>query len=190
MTHIKIEKGPVHSVEHTGRSQLVVFIGRLFIQFFHQMRNHTVAAESVVLLVDIPHDLTVGDGVVSVLHVTAVTFIGAIPEQRDHCLPDRLLVVISLLQLLELSVVLPGNHAQRKYAQLLHPVLLDDLLHGIPVHIGIPPLYLYPGAPTVVIGGHLHPGSSVVIIDRALHPRAAIVVPDGRGNIDHRDRYG
>ena len=98
------------------------------------MRNHTVAAEGVVLLVDIPHDLTVGDGVVSVLHVTAVTFIEAIPEQRDHCLPDRLLVVISLLQLLELSVVLPGNHAQRKYAQLLHPVLLDDLLHGIPVH--------------------------------------------------------
>ena len=56
--------------------------------------------------------------------------------------------------------------------------------------IGIPPLYLYPGAPTVVIGSHLHPGPTVVVIDRALHPCAAVVVPDGRGNIGNRDRDG
>ena len=98
------------------------------------MRNHTVASESVVLLVDIPHDLTVGDRVVSVLHVTAVTLVKAIPKQGDHRPPDRLLVGGALAQLLQLTVVLPGDNAQRNHAELLHPVFLNDLPHGIPVH--------------------------------------------------------
>ena len=80
------------------------------------MCNHTVAAESVVLLVDIPHDLTVGDRVVSVLHVTAVTLVKAIPKQGDHRPPDRLLVVGALAELLQLSVVYPGDDTQREYA--------------------------------------------------------------------------
>ena len=83
----------------------MVIVGRKLVQFFHQ-----------ILLVDIPHDLTVGDGVVSVLHVTAVTFIEAIPEQRDHCLPDRLLVVGALTELLQLAVVHPGDDTQREHA--------------------------------------------------------------------------
>ena len=179
MTHIKIEKWPVHSVEHIGRSQLVVFIGRLFIQFFHQVRNHTVASESVVLLVDIPHDLTVGDGVVSVLHVATVALIEAIAQQCHHGLPDCLLVVGALAQLLQLTVVLPGDNAQRNHAELLHPVFLDDLPHGLPVHRHSPfCLYQYPGAAAVVVRQHRPPGTVVAIVHQALRPCTVVVVPD------------
>ena len=80
------------------------------------MCNHTVAAESVVLLVDIPHDLTVGDGVISVLHVATVALIEAIAQKCHHGLPDRLLVVGALAELLQLSVVYPGDDTQREYA--------------------------------------------------------------------------
>ena len=45
------------------------------------MRNHAIAAESVVLLIDVPQNLEVGDRIVAVLHVAAVAFIEAIPEQ-------------------------------------------------------------------------------------------------------------
>ena len=130
----KIEKRPVHSAEHTGRNQLVVFIGRLFVQLFHQMRDDSIATEGVILFVDIPHDLAVGDRIVSVLHMPAVALIKAIPEQRDHRLSDRLLIVISLLQFLELTIVLLGDYTQRENTKLLYPVLLDDLLHAILVH--------------------------------------------------------
>ena len=118
------------------RKQLALsgLISGLFIQFFHQVRNHAVAAKSMILLVNVPHDLPVGDWIVTVLHMAAVAFIKAIPEQRDHRLSDCLLIIISLFQFFKLSVVLPGNHTQREYAELLRPVLLDDLLYAIPVH--------------------------------------------------------
>lgn len=98
------------------------------------MGNDAVAAEGMVLLIDIPHDLPVGDRVVSVLHVAAIALVEAIPEQCDHRKPDGFLVVVPFLQLLELSVVLPGDHALREHAELLNPVLLDDLPYSLPVH--------------------------------------------------------
>ena len=145
------------------------------------MRDNSVAAESVVLLVDIPHDLTVGDGVISVLHVATVALIEAIAQKCHHGLPDRLLVVRALTELLQLAVVYPGDDTQREYTELLHPVLLNDLLHSFPVHRHFP-LYLYlnPGIAIVVIGYDLNPGAVFVIIGGALHPCAVVVIPDRR----------
>ena len=143
------------------------------------MRDHAVAAESVILLVDISHDLTVWDRVVSVLHVSAVALVKAIPEQGDHRPSDRLLVIGALAQLLQLAVVLPGDHAQRNHAELLHPVFLDDLPHGLPVHRHSPSLlYQHPGAAAVVIRQHRPPGTVVAIVHQALRPCAVVVVPD------------
>lgn len=116
MTHIKQKKWPVYSVEHTGRSQLIVFIGRQLVQLFHQMRDNSVAPEGMVLLVDIPHDLPIWDRIVSVLHVASVALIEAIAQQSHHGLPDRLLVVGALAQLFQLAIVYPGDDTQRKYA--------------------------------------------------------------------------
>lgn len=94
----------------------MVIVGRKLVQFFHQMRDNSVPAKGMVLLVDIPHDLAVGDGVISVLHVATVALIEAIPEQCDHCLSDRLLVVGALTELLQLAVVYPGDDTQREHA--------------------------------------------------------------------------
>ena len=145
------------------------------------MCDNSVPPKGVVLLVDIPHDLAVGDGVVSILHVATVSLIEAIAQQCHHGLPDRLLVVRALAELLQLAVVYPGDDTQREYTELLYPVLLNDLLHSFPVHRHSP-LYLYlnPGTAIVVIGHDLNPGAVFVIIGGALHPCAVVVVPDRR----------
>lgn len=118
----------------THQSDSLILICGKFVQFLHQMRNDPVASESVVLFIDIPHNLTIWDRIVSVLHVTAIAFVEAITQQRHHGLPDRFLVVGALAELPDLSVVLPGDYAQRDDAELLHPVFLNDFPHGIPVH--------------------------------------------------------
>ena len=143
------------------------------------MSDNSVPAEGVVLLVDIPYDLAVGDGVISVFHVATVALIEAIAQKCHHGLPDRLLVVRALTELLQLAVVYPGDDTQREYTELLYPVLLNDLLHSFPVHRHSP-LYLYlnPGTAIVVIGHDLNPGAVFVIIGGALHPCAVVVVPD------------
>ena len=168
---------------------LCVFVGRQLVQFFHQMRDHTVATESMILLIDVPHDLSVGDRVVSILHVATVTLVEAISQQGNHCLPDRLLVIGAFAQLLQLPVVHPSYDSQREHAKLLNPVFLDDFLHCTPVHRHSPfMLYLNPGSPAVVVRGHLNPCTVVVIVDSTLNPCAAVVVPYGSCNIRHR--YG
>ena len=129
----RIKKRPVH-LNKMHRHRLLVFIGGKFVQFLHEVRDNAVAAESVVLFIDIPHDLPVGDWVVSVLHVAAIALIEAIPQQRHHGLPDCLLVIGVLVKPPDLTVVLPGDHAQRDDAELLHPVFLNDLPNGLPVH--------------------------------------------------------
>ena len=116
------------------RHRLLVFVGWKLVQFLHQMRYDPIAAEGMVLLIDVPHDLTVRDRVVPVLHVAAVALVKAIPQQRHHGLSDCLLIVGALVKPLDLTVVLPGDHAQRDDAELLHPVFLNYLPHGIPVH--------------------------------------------------------
>lgn len=145
------------------------------------MSDNSVPAKGVVLLIDFPHDLAVGDGVISVLHVATVALIEAIAQKCHHGLPDRLLVVRALTELLQLAVVYPGDDTQREYTELLHPVLLNDLLHSFPVHRHSP-LYLYlnPGIAIVVIGHDLNPGAVFVIIGGALHPCAVVVIPDRR----------
>lgn len=113
---------------------LLFYVSRKLVQFLRQMCDDAIAAESVVLFIDIPHDLPVRDRIVSVLHVASIALIEAIPKQRHHGLPDRFLVVGALAELPDLTIVLPGDHAQRDDAELLHPVFLNDLPHGIPVH--------------------------------------------------------
>ena len=98
------------------------------------MRNNAIASESVILLIDVPHDFPVRNRIVSVLHVSAIALVEAIPEQRHHGLSDCLLVIGALVKPLDLTVVLPGDHAQRDDAELLHPVFLNDLPNGLPVH--------------------------------------------------------
>ena len=137
----RIKKRPVH-LNKMHRHRLLVFIGGKFVQFLHEVRDNAVAAESVVLFIDIPHDLAVRDRVVSVLHVAAIALIEAIPQQRHHGLPNRLLIVGALVKPLDLTVVLPGDHTQRDDAELLHPVFLNDLPDGLPVHRHSPSLYL------------------------------------------------
>ena len=146
----------------------MILVGRKFVQFLHEVRDNTIAAEGMVLLIDIPHDLTVRDRIVPVLHVAAIAFIKAIPKQRHHGLPDRLLIVGALTELLYLTIVLPGDYAEHDDAKLLHPVFLNDLPHGIPVHRHFPFLLFR------------QPGTAVVVIRHDLPPGAVIVVPDRR----------
>lgn len=102
----------MHSRERIGLISFI-FVGRQFIQFFHQVRNDAVATKGMILFVDIPHDLPVRNRIVSVLHMAAVALIEAIPEQCDHCKPDGFLFVVPFLQLRELSLVLSSDHALR-----------------------------------------------------------------------------
>ena len=158
-------------------NSLILICGK-FVQFLHQMRNDPVAAESVVLFIDIPHDLPVRDRIVSVLHVASIALIEAIPKQRHHGLPYCLLVIGALAELPDLSVVLPGNYAQRDNAELLHPVFLNDLPHGIPVHRHSPlSLFGQPDAAVIVMWHHRPPGAIVAIVHHTLRPSPMVVIP-------------
>ena len=106
------------------------------------MRDNSVAAKGMVLLIDITHDLAVRDGVISVLHVATVALIKAIVQKSHHRQPDRLLVVGALAQFLQLAIVYPGDDTQREYTQLLYPVFLNDFLHSIPVHRHSPLVFI------------------------------------------------
>ena len=142
------------------------------------MSNYTVSTESVVLLIDILHDFTVGDGVVPIFHMTAVTFVEAVSQQGNHRASDCLLIIGTPTQSLQLSVILTGDDAQREYAGLLYPVLLNNFPHGTPVHKHSSHLYEQPGTAAVIVRQYWLPGAVVAIVHHALFPCSIIVVPD------------
>lgn len=113
-------------------------IRRQFLQFFHEMADHAVAAQRVVLVEHIPHHLAVADREIPRVFVPLVTLIEAFPLDRHHRAAERLLFPGVFLQPLDLPSVQPGDHAQRQHAQLLHPVFAHNFADCLPVH-SIPP---------------------------------------------------
>ena len=103
---------------------------RKLVQLFHQMRDHAVAAQSMVLFVNVPHDLAIPDGIEAVADMPFVFLIKPVAQQRHHRQLQRLLVMHILPEAL---VILPGNQAENQRAELLHPVFHNDLENRLPV---------------------------------------------------------
>ena len=115
------------------RLVLLFWICRQFLQLRHQMRNHSVTALSMILVVDILHDLAVTDGIIPLLNIGLVPLIKPVPEQRDHRQTNRFLIIRFLLQPLYLFSVLPSDNCNRQHACLLHPVFLHRFCNHFPV---------------------------------------------------------
>lgn len=72
---------------------IVLPIGGQVFLFVHQMRDYTIAAQRMILVVDILHDLTITNGVVALRGIGLVALIESVPEQRDHRQTNRLLLL-------------------------------------------------------------------------------------------------
>lgn len=105
-------------------------IGREFVQFFFQMCDDAVPAQSVVLLIYIPHDFSITDGIEAVADMPLVLLIKSVAQQGHHRQLQRFLILHILLEPL---VVLPGDQAKNQGTKLLHPVFRKCVQYGLPV---------------------------------------------------------
>lgn len=103
-----------------------LFYRRKLLLFFHEMRDHAVAAKGVVLIVNVLHHLPVRDRVKALPHIPAISFKEAVAQKRHHCLTHGLLLGRVLANALQLPAVLPCDYAQHLYAKLLYPVFFND----------------------------------------------------------------
>lgn len=94
-------------------------IGRKLVQFFFQMCDDAVPAQGVVLLIDIPHDFSIANGIEAVADMSLVLLIKPVTQQGHHRQLQRFLILHILLEPL---VVLPGDQAKDQGTKLLHPV--------------------------------------------------------------------
>ena len=105
-------------------------IGWEFVQFFLQMCDDAVPAQSVVLLVDIPHYFSIANGIEAVADMPLILLIKPVSQQGHHCQLQRFLILHILLEPL---VVLPGDQAKDQGTKLLHPVFRKRVQYGLPV---------------------------------------------------------
>ena len=166
---------------------IMQWIGWQLLQFIHQMRDHAISTQSMVLVIDILHDLPIPDRIKSLLHVLLVSLIESVSEQCNHRHADGLIVGGIVLQLLCLSPVLPCDDGHCQHTQLLNPVFLHCLRNHFPVqrHPFLPFLYLNPSASAVIIRNTLNPCAVVAVPHRALLPGTVVAVPDRCIHIGH-----
>ncbi len=107
-------------------SFFLVRIGRLFVQFILLMCNLTISSQTMILVVNVLHHFPVADRIKPLLHMVFIALIESIPELRHHGLPQRLLILKALPELLLLFSILSRDHRQCQHAKLLHPVFLND----------------------------------------------------------------
>lgn len=84
-------------------------IGRKLVQFFFQMCDDAVPTQGVVLLIDIPHDFSITNGIEAVADMPLVLLIKPVAQQGHHRQLQRFLILHILLEPL---VVLPGDQAK------------------------------------------------------------------------------
>lgn len=111
-----------------------LFHRRKLLLFFHEVRDHAIAAKGVVLVVNVLHHLPVGDRVKALPHVPPISFKEAVAQKRHHCLTHGFLFGRVLADALQLPAVLPCDYAQHLYAKLLHPVFFNDFQNAVPCH--------------------------------------------------------
>lgn len=122
---------------HLRKDQPIVFLlfhRRKLLLFFHEVRNHAVAAKGVVLVVNVLHHLPVGDWIKALTHIPPVSFEKAVAQKRHHCLAHGLLLGRVLANALQLPAVLPCDYAQHLYAKLLYPVFFNNFPNAVPCH--------------------------------------------------------
>lgn len=150
------------------------------------MRNHTVAALCMILIIDILHDLAIPDRIIPLLNIYLIPLMKPVSEQRHHRTAERFVVRIVVLQLTNLLSVLPCNNCDSKHTSLLNPVFLNGFNDNFPVQKH--PfflLYSYPSTCAVVIRNALYPCSAAAIPHGALLPCSVVAVPDGCFHIGH-----
>ena len=120
------KNGLIHPFEERSAHRFLLFYRRKLLLFFHEMRDHAVAAKGMVLIVNVLHHLPVGDRVKALPHVPPVSFEKAVAQKRHHCLTHGFLFGRVLADALQLPAVLPCDYAQHLYAKLLYPVFFND----------------------------------------------------------------
>ena len=111
--------------ERSAHRFLLFYCWKLLL-FFHEMRNHAIAAKGVVLIVNVLHHLSVGNRVKTLPHVSSVPLKETITQKRHHRLTHGLLLGGALANVLQLPAVLPCDYAKHLYAKLLYPVFFDN----------------------------------------------------------------
>ena len=128
------KNGPIHPFEERSAHHFSLFHRRKLLLFFHEVRNHAVAAKGVALVVNVLHHLPVGDWIKALTHIPPVSFEKAVAQKRHHCLAHGLLLGGVLSDALQLPAVLPCDYAQHLYAKLLYPVFFNNFQNAVPCH--------------------------------------------------------
>ena len=114
-------------------------IGWKFIQFFFQMGNDAVSAQGMILFVDIPHDLSITNGIEAVADMPLVLLVKSVAQQCHHRQLQRFLILYILLESL---VVLPVDQAKNQGTKLLYPVFRKRVQYGLIVQYHCLPLII------------------------------------------------
>ena len=103
------------------------------------MGNDAVSAQGMILFVDIPHDLSITNGIEAVADMPLVLLVKSVAQQCHHRQLQRFLILYILLESL---VVLPADQAKNQGTKLLYPVFRKRVQYGLPVQYHCLPLII------------------------------------------------
>lgn len=96
--------------------------GRQLVLLLHEMRYNSISTKRMVLVENIAHNLSIPDGITPLLDKCLIPLIETISQQRNLSHANRPLILCALPKTLQLAAVLPGDHGENEYAELLNPV--------------------------------------------------------------------